>query len=373
MAERTLKLKLDGDSSGLAAASKDASATLERFEKSAEKAGTRMERVGTNAEGLADSSSLATGALGALASGFELAGFEGAAESLQKASMATDFFSGVGDTATLVTQKLGLAKLRDTVATRFGTKATKAKTAATKAATAAQKALNVVMRANPIGIVITLIAGLVGLLVLAYKKSDTFRRIVDKAFSVVSNSAQALVGWVRKNFPAVFGFIAGPFTAAKEFVTDKLTGLIEWLRNAPGKVTNAVSGLWDGIGEGFRSTLNRIIGWWNDFSLSVNIPNAIPGLPNSFTINTPNMGYLAAGGYAAPGRTYLVGENGPEILTMGGRGFVTPNNRLEGSTGGDLQSMARELLDLLAQLMQSEIRQSRRGVVRSALAGRGNN
>ena len=45
------------------------SATLERFNKSAEATRGKMDRVGQSSEGLADSSSLATGALGALASG----------------------------------------------------------------------------------------------------------------------------------------------------------------------------------------------------------------------------------------------------------------------------------------------------------------
>lgn len=36
-------------------------------------------------------------------------------------------------------------------------------------------------------------------------------------------------------------------------------------------------------------------------------------------------GARAAGGPVSGGKTYLVGENGPELLTMGGSGFVTPN------------------------------------------------
>lgn len=40
----------------------------------------------------------------------------------------------------------------------------------------------------------------------------------------------------------------------------------------------------------------------------------------------------ASGGYVMTGQTYLVGENGPELLTMGDRnGYVTPNNRLAGN------------------------------------------
>jgi TP901 family phage tail tape measure protein len=37
-------------------------------------------------------------------------------------------------------------------------------------------------------------------------------------------------------------------------------------------------------------------------------------------------GGRAAGGPVSSGRTYLVGERGPELLTMGGSGYVTPNS-----------------------------------------------
>lgn len=40
----------------------------------------------------------------------------------------------------------------------------------------------------------------------------------------------------------------------------------------------------------------------------------------------------ASGGPVLRGRTYLVGENGPELVTMGASGFVTPTNKLDAAT-----------------------------------------
>lgn len=42
-------------------------------------------------------------------------------------------------------------------------------------------------------------------------------------------------------------------------------------------------------------------------------------------------GERAAGGPVSSGKTYLVGERGPELVTMGASGFVTPNNQLGGN------------------------------------------
>lgn len=46
-------------------------------------------------------------------------------------------------------------------------------------------------------------------------------------------------------------------------------------------------------------------------------------------------GKRASGGPVSAGRSYLVGERGPEVITMGGNGYVTPNRDL-GGFGGDI-------------------------------------
>lgn len=90
------------------------------------------------------------------------------------------------------------------------TKAIAVWTAVTKLAAAAQIiftnvqwALNIAMSANPIGLVVAGLVLLVGGLILAYKKSDTFRAIVDKAFSVVGAAAKWM--WENAIKPAFAG------------------------------------------------------------------------------------------------------------------------------------------------------------------------
>lgn len=73
--------------------------------------------------------------------------------------------------------------------------------------TTAVKAFNLMLAANPIGLVVVAIALLAAGLVLAYKKSDTFRTVVDKAFSAVSSAGKALWEGVLK--PAFEGMKKG--------------------------------------------------------------------------------------------------------------------------------------------------------------------
>lgn len=67
----------------------------------------------------------------------------------------------------------------------YGTAATTAKIA--------QTALNVVMAANPIGIVITLLGALAGAFGTVYASSETFRTTVNNAFQSVASTAQSAI------------------------------------------------------------------------------------------------------------------------------------------------------------------------------------
>ena len=83
------------------------------------------------------------------------------------------------------------------------TATTTAMTAAHKAAEAgatglavAQAGLNAVLKANPIGLVVSLLAALAAGLVTAYQTSETFRNAVNSAFASVKKIAQNAIGTV---------------------------------------------------------------------------------------------------------------------------------------------------------------------------------
>jgi len=74
----------------------------------------------------------------------------------------------------------------------------------------------------------------------------------------------------------------------------------------------------------------------------------------------------AVGGTVNKGQTYLVGERGPEYLTMPGSGYVTPNHRMaQGSSGGprggtlivkgSADSKVAELINYLVRTKQIQI------------------
>lgn len=66
----------------------------------------------------------------------------------------------------------------------------------------------------------------------------------------------------------------------------------------------------------------------------------------------PVAGTRPAGGSVQGGRRYIVGERGPEMITMGGNGYVTPNNQLGGPTFNvDMRGASLEAVQRLEQFV----------------------
>lgn len=92
-------------------------------------------------------------------------------------------------------------------------------TIATTAWTAIQKVLNLVLTANPIGLIITAIGALVAGLIAAYKNCDGFRKIVDKVWEAIKPLANAIMNGLAKAF---------------EWLVEKCKEAWEWLKNILG-------------------------------------------------------------------------------------------------------------------------------------------
>lgn len=97
--------------------------------------------------------------------------------------------------------------------------AQKVATIATTAWTAVQKVLNLVLTANPIGLIITAIGALVAALISAYKNCEGFREIVDKVWEAIKPLANAIMNGLAKAF---------------EWLVEKCKEAWEWLKNILG-------------------------------------------------------------------------------------------------------------------------------------------
>jgi phage-related protein len=185
---------------------------------------------------------------------------------MQTGGIGLQAMADSGDLLNAALENSVVASVRAKAATVAKTVADKASAAATRVMTVAQKALNLAQRASPIGLLITGVLLLVGAVVLAYKRSETFRRIVDKALSVakagvskVVNAFQALgpiVGKVASFIGKVVTTYVGVYVKAFQLslavvkavwsaIQDKVGAVAGWL-------TRKVSGVRDSLTDAWR-------------------------------------------------------------------------------------------------------------------------
>lgn len=123
--------------------------------------------------------------------------------------------------------------------------------AVTKIATGVQAAFNFVMAANPIGLVVLAIVALVAAIIILWKKSDTFRKIVTGAWNAVKHATVAVWNAIKNALAAAWKFI---LKVATTYVRGVLKGVsVVW--NAIKKATSAV---WNGIKWYFKAVWTGI-------------------------------------------------------------------------------------------------------------------
>lgn len=98
------------------------------------------------------------------------------------------------------------------------TKALNGMTVAQWASKAAQDALNIALKANPIGIVVTLLGGLAAALVTAYNTSEDFRDKVNAAFNAIKSVVMPVINTVTKALGGLINAFSRAISAAKNFL-----------------------------------------------------------------------------------------------------------------------------------------------------------
>jgi phage-related protein len=272
---------------------------LDDVAASAPKVQKSFDDLGESTDQTATKTGILASAMGAFAGGLEAVGLEKYAGVLTGASVATDVFSNASDVATLALQSKYVAAVKDRAATIASATAQKATAVASKAYAAAQWLVNAALTANPIGLVIVALVAIGAALVLAYKKSETFRKVVDGAFAAVKVAVNAVVSffkmlapWISKAVGAVSGLLTGK---GKDIVLGLINGynaviggVATFFKGLPGKIVgfignvnsllyNAGSKLISGLADGMMSKLSVIKE--KAGSIAQSIKDFFPGSP----------------------------------------------------------------------------------------------
>lgn len=138
------------------------------------------------------------------------------------------------------------------------------------------KALGLAFAANPIGLVITALAGLAAGLVWAYNNVEPFRNAVQGAFAAVQGAAQAVADWFTgpfvEFFRGVWDAITGFFTGGR----DQITGVFQAVGGFFVQVGQTISGVWASITGAFGAAVDWVVATfgpiWSQISAILLLP-----------------------------------------------------------------------------------------------------
>lgn len=127
-------------------------------------------------------------------------------------------------------------------------------TVATNLQATAQRVLNTVMKANPIGLIITAVAALAAGLTYFFTKTETGRELWEKFTSFLSDAWQNVsekfaegIDWISEKWDSFTGFMGDLWETIKTSVFDAWTSTIQGVRDGWGKFTGAISDLWTSL------------------------------------------------------------------------------------------------------------------------------
>lgn len=213
-----------------------------------------------------------------------------------------------------------------------------------------------------------LTAAIIALVALIATKGDEIQKFINKACDFIKGLLDKLFNWLNDHGLTT---LAAFVKSIKDFIGDiqkVLGGIIDFIRGvftgnwqrAWQGIVNIFGGIFGGIKDLIKAPINAVIGAINKVIGGFNKLRSVAGKSQVSTIPL-----LARGGIVSSGSA-IVGDDGPELLTMmGGRAVVQPltssttnntNTNLGGVTinvYGAAGQNVRELADIIMDEMQA--------------------
>ena len=182
-----------------------------------------------------------------------------------------------------------------------------------------------------VAIVPAAIIGIGVAFVMLYNKCAWFRNAVQAvmhgvvaAVNWVKNAAIGVFNWIKGHWPLLLGILTGPIGLAVGLIIKNWGKVKSTVVNVANTIKGALTGAFNAVAGAAKGAIDVILSGWN--SLQFKIPSFKVG-PVHFggtTIGVPKIPLLAAGGVTTTAGTAIVGERGPELLSLPGGAQVSP-------------------------------------------------
>ncbi len=154
--------------------------------------------------------------------------------------------------------------------------------------------------ANPIGIVIALLAALVAGFMYVWNHCEAFRDFFITLWEALKTAVDTTVGGIKDSFNSLvegLTWLWNKITGIKNNIANTFTNLGEGIKNVFTGVRNGIVSAFTGIGDLIKAPINAIIEAINKVIKKINsmeVPDWVPGIGGSHT-NFPTIPKLATG------------------------------------------------------------------------------
>lgn len=212
---------------------------------------------------------------------------------------------------------------------------------ALKLVTVAVKALNVAMRANIIGLIVSLILGLVAAFIYLWKNNEGFRKFWLNMWAKIQSVAGTAVGWIKRKFGELKDSVAkvkANFEAIKKAITDKINGAKE-----------AVAGFVNKVKGFFPLKIGKIFSSLKIPKISVSGGKAPFGIAGKGKLPSFNVKWNAEGGILSEPTIFGMNPKTGTLLGGGeaGKEAIVPIDRLKAYIDESVKDRNKDLSESL--------------------------
>ena len=129
---------------------------------------------------------------------------------------------------------------------------------------------NAALLANPVGLVVALLAGLVAAFIYLWNNVEGFRKFWIKAWDLIKSSASKAWTAIKKAFNSIGSWFSGKFKQVQKAGQDAMNSVKKWFSDAYKSVTKTFSNIGSWFGNKFRaawtSIKNAFSSWGSFFS-----------------------------------------------------------------------------------------------------------
>lgn len=131
--------------------------------------------------------------------------------------------------------------------TNLATGAILAKNAALKIVTAAQWLWNAALSANPVGLVVLAIAGLIAIILTLTDSWDDVIKVLDKVKDAIIDFVTNAIDWLKDNWKTVLAVLTGPFGLFVKYLIDNKNEILDKAKDIYNTVKNWLEDNWKKI------------------------------------------------------------------------------------------------------------------------------